>query len=307
MRQLAALFSGQGSQYPGMGEELYEDYASVRRVYQCAGDILGFDVRKMSFAGSEEDLSRTIYSQPLIFTLSAAAYTAAREAVEEPVAAAGHSLGEIAALWAAGVYSLEDGFRIIAARARAMEEAAAREKGAMYAIVGLDGAAVEQICRQAGGFVFPVNYNMPTQTVISGDEESAARAARLLGEAGARKVVRLQVGGAFHTAKMAGAAETFEAEIRDIACGSPRLDFYSNLTGDKLSVQDVPAYLKKQMVSPVRFVEMTAAMERDGVEACVEYGPKKTVASFVKKNAKGITVYNVEDRKSLEKTMEALG
>lgn len=303
----AAVFSGQGSQYAGMGAELREDLASVRAVYQCAGDILGFDVAKMSAEGSEKDLSRTRFSQPLIFTLSAAAYTAAREALGEPQAVAGHSLGEIAALWAAGAYSLEDGFRIIDARAKAMEDAAAQSAGAMYAVAGPGREAVEAACREAGGFVEPVNFNMATQTVISGDEAAAAKAAEILVKNGARKVVRLSVGGAFHTGAVAGAAKVFRAAISGIPGQSPGLDFYSNLTGDKLAVEDLREYLSAQMVSPVRFVELCAAMERDGVGACVEYGPKKTAASFVKKNTGAVAVYNVEDRKSLAKTLEGLG
>ena len=294
----AALFSGQGSQYSGMGSELAAKFAEARRVYECAGDILGADILALS-ASDEAELSRTAVAQPVIFTLSVAAYEAARARFALPSAVAGHSLGEFAALYAAGAYSLEDGFHIIKSRAKAMEEAATSgEPGAMFAILGSDEATVAKACEEAAGFVVPVNMNLPSQTVISGEIAAAESAANALTAAGA-KAVRLGVSSAFHTKMMQPAADSFRAEIANIGFTATKIAFYSNLTGDCLEIADYPEYFAKHMVSPVRFVEQITAMTRDGIDTCVEFGPKKTAATLAKKNNRAIKVANVEDEKSL--------
>ena len=299
MSAYAALFSGQGSQYPGMGTELAEKFAEARRVYECAGDILGIDVLALSANASEEDLARTAVAQPVIFTLSVAAYTTACTRFAKPNAVAGHSLGEFAALYAAGAYSLEDGFRIIKARAKAMEEAATNgTPGAMFAILGSDIDTVNQVCDETNGFVVPVNMNLPSQTVISGETAAAEAAAEVLIKNGA-KAIKLGVGSAFHTKMMQQASDSFRSEIASISFIPTTTPFYSNLTGNKLEIADYPEYFAKHMVSPVRFVEQMEALARDGIEVCVEYGPKKTAATLAKKNNRAFKVANVEDEKSL--------
>jgi [acyl-carrier-protein] S-malonyltransferase len=215
-----------------------------------------------------------------------------------PEAVAGHSLGEFAALCCAGAYSLEDGFRIIKARAKTMEEAAGAAPGAMYAIIGGDAAKIAAACEEADGFVVPVNFNLPTQTVISGEEDAAIKAAEALAAAGAR-TVRLNVSSAFHTKLMQPAADAFKADISGISFSAPTVDFYSNLTGGKYTPEDFPEYFAAHMVSPVRFVEEVAAISADGIEVCVELGPGKAGSTLVKKNIRGMTVANVESPEGL--------
>lgn len=299
MSKRAALFSGQGSQYSGMGQNLADMFTPAKAVYDCAGDILGYDVLKLD----DEKLCSTLYAQPAIFALSMAA-CAATGGIVAAECVAGHSLGEYAALCHAGAFGLEDGFKIIKARAEAMS-GETRGGCAMYAIIGSDEASVVAACEKAGGFVVPVNYNQPSQTVISGEEKAAAVAAKALATAGA-KAVKLSVSGAFHTKLMQNAAERFAAEIAGVKFSPAKTPFYSNLTGDLLEISDYPAYFTKHMVSPVLFARQIENMAATGVDTCVEFGPKRTTATLAKKNVKALNVYGVEDAASLEKLKEAL-
>jgi len=305
MAKTMALFSGQGAQYPGMGKDLHENFADARRIYECAGDIFGFDVAKTSFDGTPEELLKTDVSQPVIFTLSVAAYTVARELLGEPQGVAGHSLGEYAALYCAGAYSLEDGMRILKARTAAMAKASRQTASTMYAIVGKDPGTIAEACAQISGAVWPVNFNLPTQTVIAGEVEPCAKAAALLEEQGA-KVVKLDVEGAFHTPLMEPAARELREAAEKCSFSPLRMDFYSNMTGSRLDIENYPEYLSKHMLSPVRFVEQIQAMVADGYDTCIEYGPKRVV-TMAKKNHKAFAACNVEDTVTLKKAQEALG
>ena len=257
------------------------------------------DIAKISFEGEEADLTPTIIAQPAIFTLSVAAYTAALDYMPKPDAIAGHSLGEIAGLQIAGAYSLEDGFRIIKARAKAMDAKYGSGKGAMVAVLRKDIDTINEVCEQVEGLVVPVNLNLPDQTVISGEEKPVLEAAAKLAEMGAR-TVRLNVENGFHTKLMAPAADEFVKEIQRITLNKTQVPFYSNLTGGILLIDDYYEYFKQHMTSPVRFVEEVTAMTNDGIEKAIEFGPKKVVANLVKKNNKNFKVTNVEDIKGIE-------
>ncbi len=305
MSKTVFLFSGQGSQYIGMGKELCEKYPQID-VFARASEILGFDLAEKINGSSEEELSKTIYSQPAIMAVSLTAFEAMKINGIGFSAAAGHSLGEYAAMVASGILSFEDGFRVIKARAEAMQRAAEASDGAMYAIIGMTAEEVEEICAGTDGYVVPVNYNSSSQTVIAGEKAAAERAAARFGELGA-KAIRLGVSAAFHSKLMQPAAEEFEAALRgmDLTFSEPEVEFYSNLTGERLTdLGDMPERLAKHIVSPVRFTSELNALQAAGYENFVELGPNKVLTGLVKKTLKGVNAVNVENEKTLEKALE---
>ena len=304
MTIFAALFGGQGAQYPGMGKSLFDASAQAREVYECASDILGMDMAKISFEGSAEELTRTAICQPATFTHALAAWEASAGQIPAPSAVAGHSVGEYAALCCAGAFSMEDGFRLIGARAKVMESAARSAAGTMVAIGGSDPDLIRDVCQKHGS-VWAVNFNLPGQTVISGAVGACLAAADELAGLGAR-TTRLNVGSAFHTPLMQPAADELRDRIKDIQYYDLNCDFYSNLTGGLLEIDDYTEYFIQHMVSPVRFVEQVSAMSGGGIDICIEFGPGKTASTLAKKNNRAIAAMNIECAASLEKTANAI-
>lgn len=304
--KIVFLFSGQGSQYPGMGAELAEKSSAAKQILECGSDIMGFDLIKKLTESTPEELAQTRLSQPAIFTTSMLALAVARENGIENVAVAGHSLGEYAAMYASGMLGMEDAFKAIKLRSAAMAEAAEATGGAMAAIIGSDNETIEKVCSEVGGFCAPANYNSPQQTVIAGEAAAVDEAIAKFGEMG-KRAVKLAVSAAFHTKLMAGAAEKFKGEIAAFPFKAPTCDFYSNLYGKKLDdFSDMPSYLASHICSPVRFVEEMAAMNAAGIEAYVELGPGKVLTGLVKKTDRSANAMHIENADTLEKALAAL-
>lgn len=300
----AFLFSGQGSQYPGMGTELSQLSSQAKQIFEAASDILGFDLLKACSEYTAEQLAQTGVSQPAIMAVSLAAREAAIGGGFVQDAVAGHSLGEYAAMTASGMLSLEDGFRVIKARACAMQKCSENQDGAMFALIGVSPEQAAEICGSVDGYVVPVNFNSPVQTVIAGEREAAEQAAQKA-SALKKRAMRLNVSAAFHSKLMQPAADEFYDFLKTIKFNAPNTEFYSNLTGDKLTdFSDMPKYLASHLVSPVRFTDELNAMVRDGISRFVELGPGKVLTGLVRKTLADVSYMNIEDKKTLEKAME---
>ncbi|MBQ9078120.1 MAG: ACP S-malonyltransferase [Ruminococcus sp.] len=295
-----SLFSGQGSQYEGMGKDIAEAFSSVSEIYDKGSEILGTDLRELCFNTPIEELSRTANAQPAIMTTSIVCLTAAISKGYKFDGVAGHSLGEYAAMYASGMITLEDAFRLIKARAAAMESAAAEHKGAMAAILKLAPEKVEEICSSAKNYVAAVNYNSPVQTVIAGTPEGVAEVTEIFKGLKAR-VAPLNVAGAFHSKLMQSAADTFYETAKTITFKAPQVKYYSNVTGGELTeLPDMAELLAKHIVSPVRFTSELAAMSEAGADKFAEFGPGKTLTGLVKKTLSGVSAFNIEDLETLE-------
>ncbi|MCR4780185.1 MAG: ACP S-malonyltransferase [Ruminiclostridium sp.] len=290
--QTALLFSGQGSQKPGMGKAIYdENPALYEDIFTAGSDILGFDVKKAMFEGTAEELAETRVSQPAIFTMSLICARKYTERGGSFDAVAGHSLGEYAALVTAGAVDMETGFTLIKHRAACMDKAAKKNGGKMAAIIGLPAETVAEVCAQVndgGDYVVPVNYNTKVQTVIAGSEDGVGKASALLKERGAKRALPLAVAAAFHSEYMKEAGIEFAELIKDITIGEPRKAFYSNVTGGRLTdFGDIRDILSRHIFSPVLFTSELAAMQADGIGKFVECGPGKALVGMVGKTLDG--------------------
>lgn len=295
-----SLFSGQGSQYPGMGKEISETNTSLLRIFDTGSEILGRDLKEICFESTAEDLARTINAQPAIMAVSLVCLEAAVLNGFAFDGVAGHSLGEYAAMQASGMISLEDAFRLIKARSEAMDEAARSQKGAMAAIMKLAPEKIAEICDNAKEYAAAVNYNSPQQTVVAGTPEGIAEVSAVFAEMGAR-VITLNVAGAFHSKLMQSAADKFYETAKTISFKAPDVKYYSNVTGGELTdFSDMAALLAEHIVSPVRFTSELSAMSDAGADKFVEFGPGKTLTGLVKKTLSGVKAANVEDIKTLE-------
>lgn len=296
------LCTGQGSQKPGMGQELMEIHPACKEIFACAGDIFHIDLAAICREGDEAKLAQTQVAQPAIMAVSLAGFSLLKSLGVQPFAAAGHSLGEYASMVICGIVSIEDGFRILKIRSSLMEEAAKEQDGMMCAVLGTDVKTIERICEKIDpkGSVLPVNYNAPLQTVIAGKTPAVKKAMDQLAPL-ARKLVPLKVNAAFHTELMRPAAEAFEKALDSFSFQKPSLPFYSNLLAAPLKdTSNMPAYLAKHMVSPVRFTEELTQMQKDGADTFVELGPSKVLSGLTKKTLDDVSVHFLGDRASYE-------
>jgi [acyl-carrier-protein] S-malonyltransferase len=290
----AYVFPGQGSQFPGMAKDLYDNSAEARELFEQANNILGFRITDTMFNGSEDDLKQTKVTQPAIFLHSVVQAKVMGDAFA-PDMAAGHSLGEFSALVAAGALSFEDGLRLVSERALAMQAACEVNPSTMAAILGLDDEVVEQACSEIEGVVVAANYNCPGQLVISGSIEAVDAACALLTERGAKRALRLPVGGAFHSPLMEPARERLAGAIAATHIQAPRCPIYQNVTA---KAETDPARIKEnllvQLTAPVRWTQTMQQMLADGANEVVEVGPGKVLQGLFKKIDRALPVSSVE-------------
>ncbi len=304
---LVFMFSGQGSQYVGMGKELYENYPEAKEVLDKADEIMDFDLKDMIFNGPEEDLNNTKNTQPAIYTVSAMVKAVLNEKGITASAAAGHSLGEYSALYAAGVLSFADGLKLVRRRGELMDQADPEGKGTMAAVIGLEDTAVEEICSEVDGICEVANYNSPGQVVISGEVEAVEAAEKILDEKGAKRVIQLSVSGAFHSPLMDPAKEELKKAIDEVEFNDAELPLVANVTADYVeNSREIKEALIDQLNNSVRWVESINRFKEDGYENFIEVGPGRVLKGLMRRIDRSLNAYNVEDEKSLKKTLKKL-
>lgn len=279
----AYVFPGQGSQFVGMGKDLYDTYSIAKQLFEKANEILGFSITDIMFFGSEDDLKQTKVTQPAIFLHSVILRQVLGEKFQ-PTMVAGHSLGELSALVSVGVISFEDGLKLVAKRAAAMQEACTLKAGTMAAVLGLSDAIVEEICQKVEGIVTPANYNCPGQLVISGEVQSVEKACELLKEAGAKRALLLPVSGAFHSELMLPAREELSKAIEETPFHTPICPVYQNVTTTAVTNPDeIKQNLISQLTAPVKWTQSIENMVKNGATHFIEVGPGKVLQGLVKK------------------------
>jgi len=285
----AYIFPGQGAQFTGMGLDLYQNSPLAQELFEQANDILGFSITDIMFEGSAEDLKQTKVTQPAIFLHSVIlAKTLGDDFKPEMVA--GHSLGEFSALVANGVLTFEDGLKLVSKRALAMQKACEAQESTMAAVLGLDDAVVEEACESIDGIVVAANYNCPGQLVISGEVEAIDKACELLLEKGARRALKLPVGGAFHSPLMAPAREELAEAIKNTIFSEPTCPVYQNVVAKAVTNPDeIKENLIAQLTAPVRWTQCVQAMVADGGTEFVEVGPGKVLQGLMRKIDRNVT------------------
>lgn len=290
----AYIFPGQGAQFKGMGQDLYEKSPLAKELFERANEILGFSITNVMFNGTADDLKRTKVTQPAIFLHSVILSKVLGDSFK-PDMVAGHSLGEFSALVANKVLDFEDGLKLVSKRALAMQHACELEESTMAAVLGLDDSTVEAICADTKGIVVAANYNCPGQLVISGEQLAVEKACEELKERGARRAMILPVGGAFHSPLMEPAREELAAAIEETKFGNPICPIYQNVsTFAVTNPEEIKKNLIFQLTAPVKWTQSVQNMIKDGATEFIEVGPGKVLQGLVKKIDRNAEVSSAE-------------
>ncbi len=300
----AFLFSGQGAQYVGMGQELYQQESSVQQTFTEASEMLGYDMTELCFTENDR-LNQTEYTQPAILTVSVAFWRLLKEKGLQADALAGLSLGEYSALVASGALDFQTAVALVQKRGKFMANAAPHGVGKMVAVMNTPAETIEAICKEASqvGIVSPANYNTPQQIVIGGEVAAVDQAVQLLQAAGAKRMIPLNVSGPFHTKLLEPASKQLAQELAKIEIKDLQVPVISNTTAKPMKQEQVKELLEKQVKSPVRFYESIEQLKQMGIEQMIEIGPGKVLTGFLKKIDKTIAASRVEDAQTLFDTL----
>lgn len=310
MAKTVFIFPGQASQYVGMARDLYDSSARVRALFALASDLLRADLARICFDGPVEQLKQTIYTQPAVLVHSLSILATAGETLPRPAYVAGHSLGEYSALASASAISFEDAIRAVCIRARLMEEACVARPGTMAAILNLGDDKIMDACRAASGkgIVAMANINSSQQVAISGDIKAVEEACHLALEAGAKRAIRLEVGGAFHSPLMASAIEPMRQALTSVTITDANPPVVANVTARPVSASDeIRRLLVEQITSPVRWRDTMAFFVSQQVDTVIEIGPGKVLTGLAKREMPGVTLQSIDTLADVEKLVTAAG